>query len=560
MGTDRASPMGLFFKLLLLAALAAPMGAYGADAGKKTVCTITVNSPDEKEMFRRNLPADKFQFVELVERGRPDWLESACRAGVRCDALIVSGHFDDGNEFFSERLDADEFLPVEEMERVSCSASCPGLFSQVKEVYLFGCNTLNAQTIENASAEIGRSLMRAGHSPVQAVRASRSIAARHDESSRDRMRQVFANVPVIYGFSSVAPLGPTAAATLHRYFRAGGAAEVARGRPSPNLLAHFRPHSMTVTSGLSDADPRALHRRDVCHFADDRLTAAQKLDFIHALMGRDMAEVRMFLSRIEKYAASLNDDARQAPAVAGELEELARDAVSRDRYLHFVRSVETPAVRARMVALARSLGWLSAEEKRAELMRMIAERVSSDAVGVAEIDLVCGLNKDGELDLPPDAADLAAPPAKLSHAALMACLGSIDDHARIVRALASPDDREVQIAQVYLRHRPIADVRELRAVSAAIVAMSGSDAQVRALDTLAGHRLSDPESLLQIARLFSAAETASVQSAVAGVLIRSDYPPDARAELAQMLRQDRLRTGGGEDLVDVLIRRLQTAP
>ena len=56
MGTDRASPMGLFFKLLLLAALAAPMGAYGADAGKKTVCTITVNSPDEKEMFRRNLP------------------------------------------------------------------------------------------------------------------------------------------------------------------------------------------------------------------------------------------------------------------------------------------------------------------------------------------------------------------------------------------------------------------------------------------------------------------------------------------------------------------------
>jgi hypothetical protein len=38
----------------------------------QTVCTITVNSSDEKETFRRHLPSAKYQFVELVERGRPD--------------------------------------------------------------------------------------------------------------------------------------------------------------------------------------------------------------------------------------------------------------------------------------------------------------------------------------------------------------------------------------------------------------------------------------------------------------------------------------------------------
>lgn len=93
-------------------------------ARKQTVCTITVNSADEKETFRRYLPASKYDFVELVEPGRPDWLASSCRAKVACDVLVISGHYDGGNSFFSDRLEAREYLPVTEMERVSCSGSC----------------------------------------------------------------------------------------------------------------------------------------------------------------------------------------------------------------------------------------------------------------------------------------------------------------------------------------------------------------------------------------------------------------------------------------------------
>src|SRR5206468_5098069 len=130
---------------------------------KRTVCTITVNSPDEKETFRRYLPDDQYQFVELVERGRPDWLASACRQGVRCDLLVISGHFDGGTEFYSDRLEVRESLPTAEMERVSCSDSCPGLFSQLQEVYLFGCNTLNAEAVASTTPEAVRSLIRSGH-------------------------------------------------------------------------------------------------------------------------------------------------------------------------------------------------------------------------------------------------------------------------------------------------------------------------------------------------------------------------------------------------------------
>jgi len=64
--------MGISVKVLFLAAFVAATWAHDASADKKTVCTITVNSADEKETFRRYLPADKFRFGELVERGRPD--------------------------------------------------------------------------------------------------------------------------------------------------------------------------------------------------------------------------------------------------------------------------------------------------------------------------------------------------------------------------------------------------------------------------------------------------------------------------------------------------------
>jgi voltage-gated potassium channel Kch len=543
-------------KLILLAILAAAW-AHDALADKKTVCTITVNSPDEKETFRRSLPQDEFQFVELVERGRPDWLASACTRGVRCDVLLISGHFDGGTEFYSDRQDAREFLPVEEMERASCSESCPGLFSQLKEVYLFGCNTLNAEAMRSASAEIGRSLVRAGHSQADADRLSRDLDERHGESNRDRMRHIFKDVPVIYGFSSKAPLGPTAAPMLNRYFQTASAGEIGSGRPSSKLLGLFTPSSMSVSAGLTDADPDAGFRRDVCHFSDDRLSSAQKVGFVHELLNRDMAEVRMFLDHIERYSASLNETERQAPSVQRALEEIARDEAARARYLEFARDADEPSVRARMIGLARSLGWLSPTGQREEIIRMIGEELAGNAVSSADVELVCALNKDHGLDHELDRLHVApARAGSVAHSAMLACLGSAEAHARVLRALASANDDDVQIARIYLHHRPITDPAELRAVATEIAKMSGSDAQVHALDTLASYRLSDRESLETLTRLFPLAKSVNVQRAIAGILIRSDYQTIAGPELVRVLREHRLKSPEGQDVIDALIRRL----
>jgi hypothetical protein len=81
---------------------------------------------------------------------------------------------------------------------------------------------------------------------------------------------------------------------------------------------------------------------------------------------------------------------------------------------------------------------------------------------------------------------------------------------------------------------------------------------VRALDTLGRLHVTDREVMEELVRAFAASRSASVQRAIAEIFLRSDPRALPHAELVSALRQHRLRpTGGGEDLVDVLLRRLQ---
>jgi len=541
--------------LVWLAAAAAP----AALAAPKTVCTVTINSSDEKDAFQRNLPRADYKFVELVQRGQPDWLEAARRRGVTCDVLIISGHFDDGTEFYTDRFDDREFLTVHELQHASCSASGNGLFSQLKEVYLFGCNTLKSDPRYAASAEVARSLLRAGHTPADAERVSARLSERYGQSNRDRLRHIFKDVPVLYGFSSKAPLGRTAGPLLERYFQTAPAGEVASGRPSATLLKLFGPSSMIAVAGLTDADPHAGFRNDLCGFADDRPSDAQKLAFMHQVLQRDVTDVRMFLDHLERYAASVGPAQRRVPEVAAALAAIERDHGARDRYLAFARDADEAAVQTRMMALARSLGWLSPAQEQAEFVRTLAERMARGSLGKNEVDLVCAPQPQRDAGLARQLlATGSARPGQVAHSAVLACLGSPEAHERTVRALTSAHDEDVVIAQAYLRQRPLADVGELRSVTSGIARMPAAGGQVRALETLARQRLADPQSLQEIAGLFPLARSLDVQRAIAGILLRADTKMLARADLARSLRQHRLKSPDGNDVIDMLIRVLQS--
>jgi hypothetical protein len=280
---------------------------------------------------------------------------------------------------------------------------------------------------------------------------------------------------------------------------------------------------------------------------------------MHQVLQRDVTEVRMFLDHLERYAGSIGPVQRLMPEVASALDTIKGDHGARARFLEFARDADQSTVQTRMMALARSLGWLTPAQEQAELVRMVSERMASDRLGQTEVDLVCAAPQETEPGLAWQVLATGAPRQdNVAHSAVLACMGSTEAHGRTVRALTSSRDDEVAVAQVYLRHRPLAGVGELRAVTSGIARMTVPAAQVRALETLAKQRLADPQSLHEIARLFPLARSLDVQRAIAGILIRSDTKMLVRADLARSLRQTRLKSPDGNDVIDVLIRLLQT--
>jgi hypothetical protein len=345
---------------------------------------------------------------------------------------------------------------------------------------------------------------------------------------------------------------------LSKYFQANGVGEVGSGRVNGRLLNQFSATSMAVTRGMTDADPHAAVRRDVCQFADERLSDAQRLRFVHELLQRRMAEVRMYLERLEAYAAKLPPRERRTAEVSQALAEIAGDRAARERYLDFARDADQRAVRLRMLDVAYRLGWLSTEELRAEHLRMIDEMLARSDIGAGDVDLVCALNAAHDLD---GLDSKASAPDDVAHAAVRACLGSVEGRERTLAALTSDSEADVAVAQTYLRRRPIEDATELRSITAEVAQMKASDAQVRALQALSRYQLSDPESLDTLTRLFPVADSLTVQNAIAGVLIRADYTMLARGDLVRTLREHRRgKAAHGDDVIEALIRRLQQQP
>ena len=539
-------------RFLLAAALIA--AGFAAHAGKTTVCTITVNSPDERETFKRFLPEADYEFVELVEHGRPDWLRSSCQRGVQCDVLVISGHFA-GTEFYSSRFDVDESLPVDEMQRVSCGDSCPGLFSKLKEVYLFGCDTLKPDATKSATPEVIKHLVKDGDTRAAAEKAARLLSDRYAESNFERMRRVFRNVPLIYGFSSLAPYGRVAGPMLERYFQAAPPGEIGSGIASSTMLSIFGPASMRVAAGIRDDDPLAPYRDEACHYYDDRLTRADKLEFVHGQLDRGPIEVRMGFDGFEKFFAQTTAADRADSMFAAAAARLAADRVARHQYLGVTRDTADPALRVRMIALARDVGWLDEPGRKAELVRMIGDLLASGDMGFGEVDLICTLNQDGELDPALKRLRLRAVAGRTASAAALACLGSRDSRAAVLKALASARESDVQIAQAYLRHRPIDDAAELRKVSLAVAGMTAPGAQARALEAIARHHVNDGAVFDALKGLYARTASAAVQQAIAEVFLRSDLAGVDGGELAAFLQEHRLAPSDS-DLVQTLLRRI----
>lgn len=91
--------------------------------------------------FKKSLDPRQWNFVELVtnrEQGDSDFARKNYRPNLKCDVLVISGHF--SGSCVGSRADT---LPLKTMESLSCRSECDGIFKAPEQVFLFGSNTLS---------------------------------------------------------------------------------------------------------------------------------------------------------------------------------------------------------------------------------------------------------------------------------------------------------------------------------------------------------------------------------------------------------------------------------
>lgn len=190
-----------------------------AIAQPKVICSMTINSTNEIEAFKKRLNTNDYEHIELAPKAdlsKMDkieaikyrdggWFEQACSEQVDCDVLIISAHFGPLGQFTGEALDSYS-LTLHKMEEYACSAKCSGILNHPKEVYIFGCNSLansqKAQSFEDFQRALGL-----GYDQESYQNTWQKIYGIDGNENLTRIQRVFSGVPVIYGFDSVAPAG-----------------------------------------------------------------------------------------------------------------------------------------------------------------------------------------------------------------------------------------------------------------------------------------------------------------------------------------------------------------
>lgn len=370
---------------------------------KKNVCSITINSDDEINTFRQYLPADQFNFIELTQFSdnsldkSSKWLSRACAQGIKCDILLISGHF--GGAFFGS---SSKRLSLEDLETASCNSQCHGILSDPKEVFLFGCNTLAGKNKDSRSPEeYHRILIQDGFTEDQAARI---VAFRYSpigESFHDRMSQVFSGVQRIYGFNSVAPVGPTVKPLLQKYLSSttkvySQALDNQRSLDaqavSAKLLGVFSKTSMIQTQGFSGEQGM---QRPACFLNDKEVSNRDKLLWVDSVVRNpNPTSLLNSIIHIETFISRLMDKNEISGEEQNIFSRLSESQNGKAEILGFLKHPipGLQALQVNLLSFAKDLGWVAAETFKDQLEKVIhLKRTLQNPIRSEYRDFVCSL-------------------------------------------------------------------------------------------------------------------------------------------------------------------------
>lgn len=397
--------MWIFFLCLSMVTALVPTMVFA----KKTVCTITLNSDNEKKLFQSKFKGEDIQFTELTKfkkglKDENDWFAKACESGVQCDSLVISGHF--GGTFFGEKNPLT--LPLTELDKQSCSRSCKGILNSPSEVYLFGCNTLADKGKDTRTpAEYRRILIEDG---ISEENADRIVASRYSpigQSFKASMQKIFSGVPQIYGFDSVGPSGKNVAPKLNNYLSKipnysdrldelmamKVMAQIKKSNDVGNRFAAPWTESMTGTAFASCAGKIGDDRKE-CGLFDSKKSLQEKLLLAENLMNG--ANRRNYFLSVEEFLK----DKDTSKFSEEEMAILRRIGAQKEAALEFKKAMPqltaTPELKFQMLTLGEKLGWLDRDFSVSQYESQLASAARTGFTGDAASAL-CTIAKPPDL-------------------------------------------------------------------------------------------------------------------------------------------------------------------
>lgn len=388
--------MALFKHLIFLSVL---LTSLISAADKKTVCSVTINSSEEINLFKKYLNENDFNFVELTESSEDDdWLSVSCEKKIQCDVLVVSGHF--GGKFFG---DSDKELSIEDLESASCKKECEGILHRPKEVFLFGCNTLASKEKDFRSPEAYRQVLINDGFSERA--AEQIVAFRYSalgSSYGDRMMQVFSGVPRVYGFSSIGPSGKTVEPLLKKYFESVNANEknyfsylnaISNMSSVQNnyLSQALKNTSLTITKGT---DSEGFKEFPACVLSSE-ISVQEKYNWIN----KTLADPKKVLSSIpaihhylEEFAGNKN---YCSPEEAVFFEALKTNSSAKEQVLSLLeyKNEAIRSIQAKLLNMSWFFQWLDETEYQAFADKLFElDKIIQKPIPRETVDLFASLN------------------------------------------------------------------------------------------------------------------------------------------------------------------------
>jgi hypothetical protein len=407
----------MVYFLLALLTQVFPLASWAKD---RHVCTITINSDDEKKVFQKHLPAKNFSFVELIEKSEVnstpsetvDWFAKACQTAkarnLKCDALIISGHF--AGTFFGS---SERSLSLEMLEKAACSNACDGILKHPKAVYLFGCNTLASRETDNRSPEEYLQILLDDGIPreyAEVVVESRygSIG----QTNRDRMLRVFGNSPRIYGFNSVGPSGANVKAMLLNYFKQNPDFEKElskleeeqntkdvkalfkkfnsiNNKTNDSFQACLKSTNVVCANGICEEDEEISNL--LCFLRDPKISQLDRLLLVEELLKR--SDMLAFVSTVQEVLGDKTTKPRQMTQKEAEVFKRIKGNAKLKSVLTNILSGKSALLvtqRIKWAQFAKDMNWITTAEYQKQL-RLVAIQLGKNLDRVEDSDLFWSL-------------------------------------------------------------------------------------------------------------------------------------------------------------------------